>query len=188
MWRVSVYYAFVFFTVGALLPFFALWLKSRSLDDMQVGIVVAAPSLVMVLTTVLVGSAADRARDWRSTIIICNWVIALLSPVLLLIDGFWPILVFWTIISVVFMGKMPVLDAASIRMARARGMEFHKMRAWGSLGFIGGTLTAGAATEFLGADGFVWLYVILGFLRALLGHTLPAFRGGIASDLSLIHI
>ena len=166
-------------SVGSSLPYLGLWLKSADITDYQVGVILASPSFAMVATTVFIGRLADRAKDWRTAIIICNWIIVALIGVLMLVSGFMQILVVWTLWGLVSLAKFPILDAAAVRMARHRNIEFHKMRAYGSFGFIAGTLLAGYFFEKVGVEKLTALLLVLSLLRALTSHALPYFRRGI---------
>ena len=156
-----------------------LWLKSADITDFQVGFILACPSFVMVATTVFIGRLADRAKDWRTAIIICNWVIVVLIGFLMLASGFVQILEVWTLWGLAGLAKFPILDAAAVRMARHRNIEFHKMRAYGSFGFVVGTLLAGYYFEKVGVEKLTVVLLLLSVLRALTSHALPYFRQGI---------
>ncbi len=152
------------------------------MTDAQIGFILACPSFAMVLTTLLIGRLADRAKDWRTSIIVCNWIIVALIGLLIFANGFVQILIVWTLWSLVIMAKFPILDAAAVRMSRHRNIEFNKVRAYGSVGFVVGTLLAGPYFEWAGVESFTWLLFGLAVLRALASHTLPYFRQGIESS------
>ena len=166
-------------SVGTGLPYVGLWLKSQAMTDPQVGFILACPSFAMVATTLLIGRLADRAKDWRTSIIVCNWAIVLLVGFLIFAQGFVQILIVWTLWGLVIMAKFPILDAAAVRMSRHRNIEFHKIRAVGSVGFVVGTLLAGPFFEWAGIESFTLLIFTLAVMRALASHALPFFRQGI---------
>lgn len=152
------------------------------MTDPQVGFILACPSFAMVATTLLIGRLADRAKDWRTSIIVCNWAIVLLVGLLMFANGFTQILVVWTLWGLVIMAKFPILDAAAVRMSRHRNIEFHKIRAYGSVGFVLGTLLAGPFFEWAGIESFTRLLFGLAVMRALASHALPYFRQGMQSS------
>ena len=180
--RVSNYYFFMFLSVGAGLPYFALWLQSVGIEDHQIGIIKAAPSFAMLATTIVIGHWADKAADWRSAILLCNWGVAILITCLLLVKGFLAILIVWTLSGLIMMAKFPILDAAAVRFARQNSIDYHKMRAFGSAGFIAGVLLAGWLLEAYGVSWFVVMLAGFAWMRALLSHSLPYFRSGKKAD------
>lgn len=177
--RVSAYYFLVFLSLGCGLPYFALWMSSVGMSDKQIGVIAASPSFVMVATTLFAGSLADRARDWRSAILVCNWLVLVFITGIFFVQSFVPLLILWCLWGVVIMAKFPILDAAAIRMARHRGMEYHKMRACGSLGFVIGVLLGGLVFEHIGISIFLWVLWGVSLMRAVCAHFLPLFRTGI---------
>ncbi|MBX2881393.1 MAG: MFS transporter [Granulosicoccus sp.] len=178
----SAYYFLVFLSMGSVLPFYTLWFKSIELSEHQIGVIAASPAIVVVLLTVYIGNLADKARDWRSTIVLCNWVIAVLVSCLAVTQEFHAVFLFWTLSGALLLCMTPVLDAASIRMARQRDIHYHKMRAFGSLGFIVGVLFSGWVFEHLGISRFLWVLIGLAWMRALMSHSLPKFREGIETE------
>ena len=61
--RMSLVYVAIFFPVGVHVPYFPLWLESIGFDAAQIGIILAAPQFVRLLTTHYITSFADRASD-----------------------------------------------------------------------------------------------------------------------------
>jgi len=175
----SVYYFVLFVGMGSVIPFFPVWLQSINFDEHQISIIVATPAIVLVLITWFVGNLADRAGDWRTTIVAIYYLVAVLMTGLFWTHQFHAVLLLWTLSGALQMAMAPVLDAASIRMARQRNIAFHRIRAFGSAGFIVGVLMSGFIFDSLGIERFLWMLVSLGWLRAVLGHTLPKFRAGI---------
>ncbi len=185
---VSLYYFLVFLSLGSVMPFFPLWFKSILLSEQQIGLVAALPALVVVLVTVFVGNIADRAKDWRTVIIVCNWLMAVTTTCLFLSQQFVSVMVLWTLSGALLMVMSPVLDAASIRMARQRGIPFHKMRACGSFGFIVGVILSGMLFDKAGIGYFLWVMTSLAWLRAFTSLMLPRFRAGIEAPAGKIGV
>jgi len=177
---VSAFYFLCFLAAGAYLPFYSLWLQSIGITENQIGVIAACPSIILVLTTLSIGGLADRARDWRSAIITCNIAVALFASLLPLVHEYVPVLLVWTLWSVLLLAMMPILDAASIRMARHRSQSFDRMRAMGSVGFIVGVWLIGRVIDSWGIDSFLWLLIILAWVRAAASLSLPRFRDGLA--------
>ncbi|MBX2823220.1 MAG: MFS transporter [Gammaproteobacteria bacterium] len=175
----SFYYFVLFLGMGSVIPFFPVWLQSIQFNEHQISIIAASPAMALVVITWFVGNVADRARDWRSTLVIMYYLAAVLMTGLFWTRQFHAVLILWTVSVALQMALSPVLDAASIRMARQRNIAFHRIRAFGSIGFIVGALLAGFIFDALGIEKFLWVLVTLGWLRAILGHTLPKFRAGI---------
>lgn len=126
--RLAIYYAALFFSIGSISPFVALWLDSRGADPSQTGFIVAAPSVSMVLTTILLGSWADRLADWRTAIIVCNWTVLMLVAWLLFREELVDIFIVWTLTGVIMMAKIPIVDAASLSLTHRMQLEYGRVR------------------------------------------------------------
>src|SRR5690606_13119865 len=86
------------------------------------------------------------------------------------------LLVVWTLVIVPFLAIGPVVDAASIRMARRVGADFAMIRVWGSIGFVLTTVSAGVIVDRFGLEMFLPMLVILGLIRAVVSFRLPLFK------------
>lgn len=174
--RVSVFYFALFMAVGVAGPFLPIWLTEKGVSESAIGTVSATPILIMIVLSVAVGRIADRAKDWRG-VIVAGAVAAGIVPIaLLFVDGYWGILVVWTLMTVPFMAIAPVVDAASLRMTRRHGTEFGRVRVWGAIGFVIGIVSAGFLLGRYGALVFVPMIVVMSLLRAGLSFQLPYFR------------
>lgn len=174
--RTSLYYFFLLTTMAVANPFLALWLTEKGLSPEQIGFVNAAPFVAVTILNQLIGRIADKAPDWRSTIIVGSIVAAAGPFALFFVHDFIGILVVWAMIIVPFLAIGPVVDAASIRMARRVGADFSMIRVWGSIGFVITTLAAGAIFDLWGLEVFLPLLLAAGLLRAFVSLQLPLFR------------
>jgi PPP family 3-phenylpropionic acid transporter len=183
--RLAIYYTALFFSIGSIGPFVALWLDSRGANPSQTGLIVAAPSVAMVLTTVLLGSWADRLADWRTAIIACNWAMLMLVVWFFVRQNIIDIFVVWTLAGVIMMAKIPIVDAASLSLTCRMKLEFGRIRAFGSAGFIVAVILAGQLYEHVGISAFIWVLTGGAALRIAAAHLLPGFR---AEPVRQVHI
>ncbi len=174
--RAAVFYFTLFMAPAISNPFLAIWLTSLGLSRAQIGIVSAAPILVMVFLNILVGRVADKAGDWRQVIIVGSVVAGFTAFGLYFVSGFWSMLMLFTLIVVPFQAITPVVDAATIRMSRRLGLDFSLIRVWGTVGFMVATIIGGLVLGQLGHFMFVPLFILAACIRALASLQLPYFR------------
>ena len=93
------------------------------------------------------------------------------------VDGFWGILMVWTLALVPANALVPVVDAATLRMTQRRGTNFGAVRAWGTVGYMVTTATSGPLIALFGEAAFLPLFLAWSMCRALLALQLPRFRG-----------
>ena len=154
--RISLLYSAIFFHVGLYLPYFPLWLKARGLSATQISIILSLPLIVRVLTSGQITSYADRAGDRANVMIALYVATALATLAYLFVDvaggGFWPIFAVTALYAVFFNPLVPVLDSLTLSGVRRFGVDYGRIRLWGSLVFIlanlgGGLVLAGSDVE-----------------------------------------
>jgi len=128
------------------------------------------------LLTFLVGKLADKAEDWRSTIIIGMTLAAVVPFGLLWAKGFYAILAFWTVMVVAQATTIPVVDAAGLRFGRRNGITLGGLRALTTFGYLAVILLAGPVIDRFGLSAFLPLLLGLAMLRALVAFALPRLR------------
>lgn len=176
--RAAIFHSTVFGTTGMASVYFSIWLTNRGIGPNQIGIINAAPVLLILGINVLVGRIADRARDWRSVILVLALIGGIVPIAMFFVSGFWAILLFWTLAMLPGYAVVPVIDAATLRMTRRRGTDFGGIRAWGTVGFMVVTAVAGPIIGWAGDGAFVPLFVLLALARAIASLQLPEFRAG----------
>ena len=174
--RVGGFYFTLFMTGGAAAMFAGIWFAEKGLSPVEIGILNAAPVFAMLIVNLVVGRIADRSDDWRHVIIAGSAVAGIVPFGLFLVDGFWGILVFWSLAAIAQMAVTPVLDAAALRLNRRRGSDFGAVRAWGTIGYMGVILATGFLVMNYGAVVFLPLFAGLALVRAVAAFGLPRFR------------
>ncbi len=174
--RMSNYYGLFFLSIGSVMPFIALWFDSLAISPALSGAIFAAPSIVIVLFTVVIGGWADRLSDWRTAIIVCNWIVLILFSWFLFRTNSWDILIVWTLAGLFTHASNPIMDAAALNLTKKRGSDFGRIRAIGSIGFIVGVVLAGWIFEQVGLSWFVPVVLAGAALRLIAAHALPRFK------------
>jgi PPP family 3-phenylpropionic acid transporter len=161
--RMAVFYAGYLSVHGVHLPFFPVWLEYRGLTPTEIAICLSVPIFARVLGAPIGAHFADRAPNRRFAIIT---LVALGLFFWLFADfptGFWPILVV-SVLSFTFWGMaMPAAEALTLTGVRQFGLDYGRVRLYGSASFIVANVGSGfLLTYFLGPGAIYWL--ILGVL------------------------
>jgi PPP family 3-phenylpropionic acid transporter len=172
--RLSAFYVGHFIALGIQMPFLPVWLAAKGLDADAIGLVLAAPLLVRMVTISAATAAADRWDALRGTLVAVAIITPLAYVAVGLANGFWPILVAVAIASAAFTTLFPLSDAYALKGLAARGRPYGPIRLWGSAAFIVGSLGAGAAAELIAPLDFIWLITAAAFLTAFTALALPA--------------
>jgi PPP family 3-phenylpropionic acid transporter len=175
--RTAAFYFVLFAAPGVANSFGGIWFESRGLTAAQIGAVTALPVLVTLVVNLMVGRIADRAPDWRQTIVVASLISAAASAFLGFVGGFWGLLAIWTVTVVAQTATVMVLDAAALRMTHRTGGDFGAMRAWGTVGYLLTIVAAGALVAAFGPTAFLPLFAGGALVRAAVAFALPRFRG-----------
>jgi PPP family 3-phenylpropionic acid transporter len=175
--RVSLLFAAVFTVAGTHLPYLPVWLDWAGLSAREIAVIVALPMLVRVIATPVIAFAADRAGDHRRYMLVLAGIA--LAAALALTQGgsFWPILALSLLFAIATFTIMPLTETVAMGGVRAAGLDYGRMRLWGSLSFIAASFCGGWALDRLGPPAVVWLLVGGAMLTALAAHALPRPMG-----------
>lgn len=174
---VTRYYFTVYMLPAVVVTYLPIWLSEQGISSGEIGMINAVPMFVVLLTSVFVGRIADRAKDWKQTIVIGNSIAVLFCVILGLGNNFWTILLLWTLASVPAGLAGPVADAATMRLSQSRGFSFGTVRAWGTTGYMVMSVVSGVVIAWFGSAAFLWLIGGMAILRAVNSVLLPRMRG-----------
>lgn len=174
--RLASFYSVQFLLLGAYLPYFPLWLYARGLTADEIAIVLAAPSFARVLFTPLIGFAADRAGDRRRVLKALGWGSVLACGALALAQGFTLILALSVAFTLFWTAVMPLTETLAMAGVRRSGLDYGRMRLWGSLAFVAASVGGGVMIEAWGAGSALWLIGAGALAIALAAYALPAPR------------
>jgi len=180
---ISLYYAMLFGMVGVVQPYFPVWLKSRGLEAAEIGVVMAAMMWVRVVSNPVAAGFADRFGKRKKMVTLLALGGALTGLFFPFAWGFWAVLAVAMVHTAVQAPVMPLGDNLILLTARERGLDYGRMRLWGSVAFIASSVGIGAALTGRGEGLIIWTIVacLFGvfFATALLPNrtTPPADRG-----------
>ncbi|MGH6925574.1 MAG: MFS transporter [Propylenella sp.] len=180
--RAAAFSAAVFFANGAYIPFFPIWLAGRGMGEAEIGTLVAAPVLARILLTPLVVGAADWFPSLRAAAAAYALAAGSILAALFVFSGYWPIL-FFSALAFLFWGAQgPIADATILHGVREHGIDYARVRLWGSLGFLGGTLVGSVAVQYFASEAvlqvLVAAYLLAGALAMISPRVPTAAVGG----------
>jgi PPP family 3-phenylpropionic acid transporter len=191
--RLSAFYAATFLVTGIQLPFWPVWLASRGLTAREIGVLLAAAIWVKVLATPAIGALADKTGGRRAL------MGALAAAALAAYAGLLSAGSFWLLISLNLVALtaqsalMPLGDTITLAATRSEGLDYGRIRLWGSVSFIFASIASGAALAsssgervlplVLGASVFVLLACLcIPSVRPVEGAARIAGIGTVAGD------
>ena len=174
--RLSSFYFWYFAFVGAYGPYFALYLQDRGFEPFRIAVLMAVGPVARIFVPNLWGWLADRhrARDriQRSLAFITPFI----ALALFLHPGFIGMLLLLITWSLFWSGLLPLVEAGTMTVLRARMGVYGRIRLWGSVGFIAVVVAGGYLFDAFGVGLLEVVIVVLLSLTALTVFALPRDR------------
>jgi MFS transporter, PPP family, 3-phenylpropionic acid transporter len=152
---------------GTHLPFFPVWLRAIGLDASWVGIIIAIPAVTRFTVLPFITALAEGHHALRGAMRLSTAAAGLGFALLGL--QHWPVLVFviYAAICCLWTPLVPLTDAYALRGVLLYGLDYGRLRLWGSAAFIIGTLLCGGLADVIAPDRLIWVIVSVGLLGAV---------------------
>ncbi len=136
-WRLSGFYLFYFASLGALLPYWGLYLKSLGYSALQIGELMAVLMATKIVAPNLWGWIADRTGR-RMAVVRAGSLLAVLSfSGVFAVQGYWPMAAVMLAFSFFWNAALPQFEANTLSHLGDETHRYSSIRLWGSVGFIG---------------------------------------------------
>jgi len=174
--RLSNFYLWYFAFVGAYGPFFALYLQDRGFDPVRIAILMAVGPVARIFVPNFWGWLADRYRARGRIQRAVAFVTPFIAAGLLLHPGFAGMLCLLIVWSLFWAGLLPLVEASTLNVLRARMGVYGRIRLWGSIGFIVVVVSGGYLFDAYGVGKLEWVILLLLAVTALTVFALPRDR------------
>lgn len=167
-WRLSFYFGAVFAVVGIMAPFWPVFLKARGLSATEIGLLLSAGLWMRVILNPMIAQLADRKGERRRPLLVLTLVAMLGFSCFLFVKGFWALLAVNLIASVAFSSIIPLGETVVLGAVYRLGLDYGRLRIWGSLTFIATSFAGGPMLAAFGSWSVLWaiLALMLGVLLA----------------------
>ncbi|MFL0799928.1 MAG: MFS transporter [Agarilytica sp.] len=161
-WRLSSVYFFYFSVVGALSPYWGIYLQSLGFQSHQIGIIFAVPMITKLIAPNVWSWFSDRSGQ-RMLVMRMGALGACVFFVGIFIrHDYAGLIIFTALYSVFWNAVLPQFEAVTLTFLGDRAEHYSKVRLWGSVGFICAVVGLGWVFERV---AITWLPVfILSFL------------------------
>ena len=159
--------------VGCYLPYLPVWLRWRQLDADAIALLLATPLFVRIIFTPLISIAADHVGD-RRTILIGLAYGSLISFLLLWASSsFWAMFAAMVLLAINWTTIMPLIETVAVSGMRKAGLDYGKVRLWGSVSFIVASLATGMVIDRVGAVSVLPLLLVAVTFLVVGTHLVP---------------
>jgi MFS transporter, PPP family, 3-phenylpropionic acid transporter len=164
--RLSFFYGTLFGLFGTHLPFFPVWLRAIGLDASWIGIIIAVPAVTRFTVLPVVTSLAERRHALRGALRLTAFATALGFAVVGSQHRPIPVFLLYVATCCLWTPMLPLTDAYALRGVVRYGLDYGRLRLWGSAAFIASALVCGLLVDVIAASELIWIIVGLALLEA----------------------
>jgi PPP family 3-phenylpropionic acid transporter len=135
-WRLSGFYLFYFATLGALVPYWSLYLKSLDFGVTEIGQLTAILMATKIVAPYVWGWIADHTGQRIAIVRIASLLAALAFAGVFAGTGYWWLALVMTSFSFFWNASLPQLEATTMNHLGSETRHYSRIRLWGSVGFI----------------------------------------------------
>ena len=135
-WRLSGFYFFYFASLGAIVPYWNLYLKELQYSATQTGILIGILMATKIIAPNIWGWIADHTGK-RMTIVKLGCLFAAITYTGILIDQeFWWLVFVTLVFSFFWNAALPQFEATTFNHLGDQEQHYSSIRLWGSIGFV----------------------------------------------------
>jgi PPP family 3-phenylpropionic acid transporter len=157
-WRLSSFYFFYFATLGALVPYWGVYLRSVGFDARQIGELMALLMLSRIVAPFVWGWIADHKGQRMVVVRIAAILAAIAFAGVFVSNSYWWLALVMLVFSFFWNASLPQLEVATLNHLGGEASRYARVRLWGSVGFIVAVVALGALFDI--ADPW-WLLPVL---------------------------
>ncbi|MFN3544466.1 MAG: MFS transporter [Thiobacillus sp.] len=163
-WRLSGFYFFYFAFVGAISPFWGLYLQSLAFSAVQIGVLMSLLQVMRIFAPNIWGHLADRSGRRTAIVQLAAFGSALAFAGVFFGSGFWWMFAVMATVSFFWSASLPLVEAMTLSHLGDRIDAYGRIRLWGSVGFIVMVVGLGYAFDYVSIAWLPWavLAVMLG--------------------------
>jgi PPP family 3-phenylpropionic acid transporter len=148
-WRLSSFYFFYFALLGAMLPYWSLYLKGLGFDSREIGMLSAIIIATKIIAPNIWGWLADKT-DRRLGIVRLGCIAAFVAFLGIFIhQGFWWLALVLVVYSFFWNAVLAQYEVITLSHLHGRYERYSRIRLWGSIGFIAAVAILGGLFDYV---------------------------------------
>ena len=165
-WRLSGFYFFYFAFVGAVSPFWGLYLQSLAFNAFQIAVLMSLLQVMRIFAPNIWGHIADLTGRRTAIVQIAAVGSVIVFAGVFVSDNFWWLFVVMAALSFFWSASLPLVEAMTLSHLGERTDRYGRIRLWGSVGFIIMVVGLGYAFDHVSITWLPWavLAVMLGIV------------------------
>jgi len=135
-WRLSSFYFFYFASLGALLPYWSLYLKDIGFSAREISELMALVLLTKIISPNLWGWIADHTGQRMLIVRIGSVLAAIIFSGVFFTTDYWLIASIMLLFSFFWNAALPQFEVTTLQHLASQTHRYSSIRLWGSIGFI----------------------------------------------------
>ncbi len=178
----SSFYFFYFASLGALIPYWALYLESLGFTPRQIGELMAILMATKIVAPNVWGWIADHTGQGMRIVRLGSLFAAVAFAAIFVAQGYWWVALVVLLFSFFWNAVLPQFEAVTLDHLGSEQQRYSLIRLWGSVGFIVVVVGLGPLLDRFGVGLLPW--VMLGLLAAISGAAwwVPGRRMAVPED------
>jgi len=149
-WRLAGYYFFYFAVLGALVPYWGLYLKSIGFSPVDIGTLMAVLMISRIVAPNVWAYIADHRSDRMRVVRMASFLTVVLFSGVFVGTGFWWLALVMLAFSFFWHASLPLIEVQVMHHTRHKPGAYGRVRLWGSLGFIASVAALGPVLDVAG--------------------------------------
>ncbi|MEW8188946.1 MAG: MFS transporter [Candidatus Thiodiazotropha endolucinida] len=162
-WRLSSFYFFYFASLGALIPFWGLYLQARRFTPVEIGELMAVIMVTKLIAPNIWGWIGDHTGHRMPIVRLASLLSLCCFLGIFIADGFWPFALVMMLFSFFWNASLPQFEAVTMSYLRERIQRYSLIRLWGSIGFILTVVALGIMLDRWGVEVIPYFVLLLFF-------------------------
>lgn len=146
-WRLSGFYLFYFATLGVLVPYWGLYLRSLGYGPRDIGSLMALLMISRIIAPMIWGWLADHRESRMAAVRLAALLTLVAFLGVFLGESFWWLAAVMFVFSFFWNASLPVLEVATMNHLRSDPGAYGRVRLWGSIGYIVSVLALGVIID-----------------------------------------
>ena len=149
-WRLAGFYFFYFSVLGALVPYWGLYLKSIGFTPVDIGSLMAVLMLSRIVAPNVWAYIADHRDDRMRVVRVASFLTVLLFAGVFAGTSFWWLALVMLTFSFFWHASLPLIEVQVMHHTRNKPGAYGRVRLWGSIGFIASVAVLGVVLDVAG--------------------------------------
>lgn len=157
--RLSLFYIFFFVNAGIYMPFWPVWLESRGMGPLEIGLLFAVGRFARVISSPLIAYVADRLGTRRGPLLLLTGCTTVIFFLYNYCETLWQFAAVAVAVGMAWGTIMPLGDSMAIANTKIRQIDYGRVRLWGSISFVLAAFAGGKILEYSSEAAIFWILI-----------------------------